>query len=50
MSECFAPSARAGRYPMARSRLVYGGVRRYREGAIEIVPLPAFLAELRDTL
>jgi len=37
-------------YPMARAWLVYTGSRRYHEGAIEIVPLPDFLAGLRDRL
>jgi len=37
-------------YPMARAWLVYTGTRRYHEGAIEIVPLPAFLTELGDLL
>lgn len=37
-------------YPMARAWLVYTGSRRFRDGSIEIVPLPEFLAELRDTL
>jgi predicted AAA+ superfamily ATPase len=35
-------------YPMAKAWLVYTGSRRYHEGAIEIVPLANFLAELRD--
>ncbi|MBI4604404.1 MAG: ATP-binding protein [Planctomycetes bacterium] len=33
-------------YPMAKPWLVYGGTRAYREGAIEVVPLEAFLREL----
>jgi hypothetical protein len=37
-------------YPMARAWLVYTGARRYHDGPIEIVPLPDFLAGLRDLL
>jgi hypothetical protein len=37
-------------YPMARAWLVYTGTHRYREGAVEIVPLADFLTELPATL
>jgi predicted AAA+ superfamily ATPase len=37
-------------YPMAQAWLVYTGARRFRDRAIEIIPLAEFLAELREYL
>jgi predicted AAA+ superfamily ATPase len=37
-------------YPQARGHLFYGGTRRYRFGAIEVVPLERGLLELPETL
>lgn len=37
-------------YPQARGHLFYGGTRRYRFGAIEVVPLAEGLSELAGTL
>ena len=37
-------------YPPAEARLLYGGSRRYREGAIEIVPFRAGIRDLPSWL
>jgi hypothetical protein len=40
----------AADYPMATCALAYGGTKRFTEGAIEVVPIDARLAELPERL
>jgi len=40
----------AADYPMATCTLAYGGTKRFTEGAIEVVPIDALLAELPERL
>ena len=37
-------------YPMARAYYLYGGTRRFKEGAVEVVPLTEFFAEAAKML
>jgi hypothetical protein len=39
-----------GDYPMARGHLLYGGTKRYRYGAIDVVPFGEGLQALAETL